>query len=818
MRRGAAVPVRATGITRDAFVARALAALLLWAVTLALPDAARGADGDRIGGVAFQGLVRIEPAALEQVLPIRIGDPVTRTTARRCIEALWASGKIDHVSVFSQRTADDEITLVFRVRERPAIREIEYKGYDDVTIDDIKAVVDVKINELLDPAKLTRNAEKIRQVYLGKGFNLAEVRWRLKRIPRANEVVLVFDITEGYKVKVRRVDVVGNRRIAESEIRGAMMTKEGDLLSFINQSGTFREEMLQRDRFAIQQLYNDRGFVDAKVAEPTALLSPDRRDVSVTFRIEEGESYTLGTLVFSGDLLVDDKGVLLLKPADMRAVFRTKPGEPFHRTHFVEDLQKLTDIYMDRGYAFANITPNIQKDDANRVLHIFLDIEKGDEVYVERIDVAGNTKTRDKVVRREMQIAEGDLYSTTLVKASEVRVKQLGFFAEVNITTERGSRSDRVVLRVTVKERSTGSFQLGFGFSSVEQFIFQAQIAQENLLGRGQSLSFQALISAQRRQFSLRFVEPYLLDTRTTAVLNLFNQELIFPAQGPFGGFRRGSTGGELRMGYPVYRNDLFVFAGYSFQDLRISAPSLLHAHLFKSGRTSSLIAQIRYDTRDNRLFPTRGVVQNLQTEIAPDWLGSEIEVWKLNYQAQFFYPLFWKVIFRMNIDTAWVFSLEQPNADRVGRKDFPGVPIAERFLLGGIFSIRGYAFGSISPAIRVINPDDPLRFPSRYRHGGTKRIVVNIETEFPILEAAQVRGVFFYDMGNTFAEDEQWFYIGQRNRNVYNLPLGLYMSAGFGFRWYSPVGPLRFEFGFPITRRPEDDRMKFEFSIGQPF
>lgn len=765
------------------------------------------ANSGKIVDIRFEGLHRVEKESLQAVLYTRVGDTYSPANFKRDIRAIYELGYFVDIQVAREDT-DEGIVLTYIVEERPSVKEVRLEGNDDIGKDDIMEVVDIKPHSVLSYSKIYRNVDKIRNLYIEKGFFLADVEYEVQEADD-NQVIVVFKINERAKVVVKKVILMGNKQIPDKDLLKIMVTKPGDALSFITNSGQFRQEMVERDAYVIADHYANNGYLNATVASPQVNISPDRKWVYVTFRIHEGKQYNLGEVDFSGDLIF---------PKDkLHRTMRLKPGQIFNRGEFLRDLERIADLFKDLGYAFTNVTPLTRANEDTRIVDVTLNIQKGSKVWVERINVVGNTKTRDKVIRREMRISEGNLYSSSAIKRSRFKINQLGYFEEVEITEEPGSGPDKIVLTVRVKERRTGTFQVGFGFSSIDSFVFQAQVNQANLFGRGQSLSLMAQLSSRRTQFMLRFFEPYLADTKVNFGFTLFNQSYTFPAQGEFGSYSRSAAGADVTFGYPIL-DDVTLFLTYSIKDVNLRVANQVHAHLFKSGLTSSFTLSAQYDSRDNRLFPTDGMLHSLSVEYADDYTGSDIEFLKTKLLNQFFFPIWWKLVFKINSELGYVVSMEEPGADKTGAKDFPGVPIAERFLLGGIYTVRGFEFGSISPAIEVIGQNDPAGYPVKYLIGGNKEFFVNFELEFPIIEQAGIRWVIFYDAGNTWAENEQFFYLGQKDLDPYNLPLGLYMSAGFGFRWYSPIGPLRFEWGLPITRRPQDDIISFEFSIGNQF
>lgn len=765
------------------------------------------AEDEPIVDIRFQGLNRVEVESIRKVLHSRVGTPYSAAALADDIRSLYKLGYFTDIQI-DREDAPDGYILSYIFEERPSVKEVKLEGNDEVDEEDIMEVVDIKPHSILNYDKIYRNIDKIKAVYIDKGFFLADVEYKLVD-EENNQVSVVFIMKERAKVVVKKITLVGNHKIPDADLLEVMVTKPGDFFSFLTSSGQYRHEMIERDAYMIGEYYANLGYVNAVVESPKVQISPDRKWIYVTFRIKEGEQYSLNAVNFSGDLLFPIE--------KLKKSMRLKPGKIFNRSMFVKDLERIADLYKDLGYAYTNASPYSKLDDEKLLVDIDISIQKGKKVWIERINVVGNTKTRDKVIRREMRIYEGDLYSSTKIKRSKFKIYQLGYFEKVEITEEPGSADDLIMLNVTIEEKRTGTFQLGFGFSSIDSFVFQAQVNQNNLFGRGQSLALQAMLSGTRTQLMLRFFEPYLADSKVNFGFSLFNQSMTFPRQGEFGSYSRSSLGADVTLGYPFWE-DITLFLTYSIKDVNIEVDNQVHLHLFKSGLTSSLTFTAQYDTRNNRLFPTDGMLHRLSLEYADNYIGSDIEFMKYTFSSQFFFPIYWKLVFKINLDVGYVISLEEPEADKYGGKDYPGVPIAERFLLGGIYSIRGFEFGSISPSIEVIPQDDPAGYPVKYLIGGNKQFILNFELEFPIIEAAGIKWVVFFDMGNTWSEEQQFFYLGQSGQDPYDLPLGLYMSWGFGLRWYSPIGPLRFEWGLPITKRPQDDTIGFEFSIGNQF
>jgi outer membrane protein insertion porin family len=787
-----------------------LALSVLAALAVVLAPAARAAE-PAVKDVRVEGNRRVEVDAIRAAISQKRGEPLDPNKIDADIRAIMKLGFFSDV-VVELEAPDTAPVVVYRVTERPTVREVKIVGNEELSKDDLKDSFDLKPFSVLDLTQVRKDVKKIQEKYVEKGFYLAEVTYRLVEQPDS-QVDVLYTVAEKAKVQVKEVRFIGNTHVSKEDIVPFMQTQEGGLLSFMTQQGTYKEEAFQRDLQAVQFVYMDRGYVNVKVGKPSIALSPDRRFLFITIPVEEGEKYDIGKIKFSGQLLDQER--------TLRKLLKSKEGELFQRSRIGADLFAIGDVYKDLGYAYANVVPLTNPDPGSRVLDVEFDVQPGPRVTFERIDVIGNDKTRDKVIRRELRIAEGDLYNATGLKTSKQRVNALGFFETVEITTKKGSAEDRIVAVVEVKERATGTFQIGAGFSSYENFILTGQISQNNFFGWGQTLSLQVQWSSIRQLGQIQFVEPYFLDTRWTFAFDLYATE------GFYTNFTRRAIGGSLTWGYELNGlapwwsfakelEDWRVFATYTNERVNVSSSSeaFVLANQFKSGTTSSVRLSLQADRRDNRLFPSKGWFASASAELAPPLLaprflfGQELNLFtRYAVDARYYRPLFLGVVARGKLTLGWI---------RDWDKDHP-VPISEKFYVGGINSVRGYRYLSLSPSQEVgCNVRDPSTTSCDIAIGGDKQAVLNLELEFPIFDKVGVRGVLFADAGNAFA----------RGRFTDpSVTLSLYKSIGFGVRWFSPIGPLRFEWGIPLDRRKDrqtgayiDQPLDFQFTIGNFF
>ncbi|NMO19337.1 outer membrane protein assembly factor BamA [Pyxidicoccus fallax] len=748
---------------------------------------------DRVVEIRVEGNRRVEAEAIRRALRTKVGEPLAPGRTSQDLRAVWALGYFQNVELLVQRLPRG-LAYVIRVEERPIVRAVQLRGNEELNKDDLKDEIDTKPNTILDMETVRSTVRKIQAKYVEKGYFLAEVTHELKRSEDGTSVDVIYVINEHAKVMVKQITFIGAEKVSPEELKATMITREGGFFSFFTGEGTYREEAFERDLQVIQFAYYDRGFINVRVDKPTVQLSADKRFIYITLRVTEGEAYDIGKIDFSGDLLEGVSKEL------MESLMKSRTGERFNRSQLSQDIVAVSDLYYDRGYAYANINPITTVNADNRTVDLTFDVQQGPKVTIERIEVVGNSKTRDKVIRRELRVYEGELYSGTGVRRSRERVTALGFFETVEITQRPGSQDDTIVLQVEVKEKATGTFQVGLGFSNVENFIFTAQISQNNFLGWGQSISASAQISGLRSLVQLSFYDPYFLDT------NYLLSAEFFRVQADYEGFIRNSTGGSVSIGYQ-FIDDLLGTVGYSREWVDVEAGqnlgAVLLANQFLSGITSAARFSLSFDRRDNRLFPSRGFIHYGSVETAPGFLGGTFLFNRYTAYSRLYFPMPLGFVFKTNATIGYIQQLDQ---------DKP-LPISELYYVGGINSVRGYYLRSISPSVKVPRSANPDATVTDFLVGGNKQLIFNFELEFPIFEKAGLRGVLFYDAGNSFATTENFFEDRQDN-----LPLGLFHSAGFGFRWFSPIGPLRFEWGIPLTRRPEDDRILFEFTIGNFF
>jgi outer membrane protein insertion porin family len=801
------------------------------AVRIPATDAER-AEGQPIAKIEISGNRRVARDDINTYLREHINQPFKPDALAADVHSLWDSGFFDDIEVDLGRV-DQGVSLRFLVRERPNIPAIEFVGNDEIENDKLLEAIEIKANTILSVPAVRRSVQKIKDAYSEKGYFLADCDFTVVT-ERDNEVTVKFKITEHQPVTVRRITFIGNVHVSDDELREQMQTGNGGFFSF-GSGGPYRQDVFERDVLMINALYYDRGFMTVQIGTPRVMLTPDREGIEISVVIHEGPRFKIRQLkIFERD----DEGHEIEPLGGRRALVQmlhAHSGDYFNRAELVKDLQSVRTLYRDKGYANVEAEPETQLDPVNKEIDVIIPIRRGQLVYVERIEVKGNTKTRDKVLRREMELQEGELFSESRLDNSKRRITALGYFERVDVSTEQGSSPDKIIINFEIAEKPTGTFQVGAGFSSVENFIATAQIQQANLFGNGQSLALQAQVSGLRQLVTLRFFEPYFLNTDWSFSTELFDTLYVFPD------FSRRSIGGSMTYGYALVQPWLRLAITAVAEEDKVdtaqvntffgTAPGYISvfqrlplANLFNDGRTMALRPSLTLDMRDNRLFPSKGIYLQASTELASDYFGSQIQYLKHRFTGRFYYPLGGGTgapgtgfILKLNTEFGLITS---PSAS--------GVPIFTRFFLGGILDVRGYQLRSIGARLPLNQSLDPNAPPitNGANIGGNVEAYENLEFEFPIIDKVGIRGVTFFDAGNAWNTEQQFCKTTpapQFDRVVSpcfsaSSLAFLRTSVGFGIRWFSPLGPLRFEWGFPLQPLTYEQHSVFEFTIGNFF
>ncbi|MGQ9920322.1 MAG: outer membrane protein assembly factor BamA [Desulfobacca sp.] len=723
---------------------------------------------ERIAKVEFKGNRRVEKETLLASIQTRPGELTNTVTLRDDLKALYNLGSFTDVKIDVSDTGAGRV-VTFILQEKPSISSVIVRGNRKIKTKKIQEVLEIKPFSIASEAAIKDAINKVKAMYREKGFYEAEITYQLEPIT-PTEVNLILEVAEKGKVYVRQINFEGNAAFSSKELRKVMELKPKNILSVFTGRGIIKQDALERDLEKLSAFYFNHGYIRAKIGEPKVEVTA--KGIFITIPIEEGPQYRVGKVEFQGDLLEE--------PAALRQKLAISSGKVYSREAIQKDLTTLADLYADQGYANADINPLLKEHEEDRTVDLTFDIMKGEKVYFERIEIVGNVKTRDKVIRRELRVYEQDLFSASKIKRSTQNLRRLEFFEDVNFSTSPGSASNKVNLTINVKERPTGQFGVGAGYSTQDRIIGMVEISQSNLFGRGQQLRAQAALGSLSRRYRLSFTEPYLFDRPLSFGIDAYNWERQFIE------YTRRSAGGSLRLGHPLRWEYTYLTWSYRYENtalldlLPYSSPILLDAAKIKNTSATSLT--IRRDSRDAIFTPTKGSDNSLAVELAG--LGGDAAFTRLVLDSGWYFPLFW--------DTVGVLH------GRIGymtRNSWGALPAFERFYLGGIDTIRGYKYAEISPR-------DPV---TGERIGGDKFQFVNVEWRYPIYKKAGLMGVIFLDSGDVYGSGRSYF-------------SSMRTSVGTGIRWFSPLGPLRLEWGYNLNPKSWDRRSAFDFSIGGQF
>lgn len=753
-----------------------------------------------ISKIEVVGNRKIETDAIQVKLKSKVGEELSEETVREDIKILFKTGYFSNVEV-EKLNDGSNVILKYRMVEKPSIFEIVYQGQSEVKQEDLAEVLGIKQYEILNLAKVKESVEKMQKLYEDKGFFLAKIQTEIQDIKAGESVKLTYKIEENEKVKVKKITFLGNTKIPESELKAKIRTKEEGYFSGLSSSGQYKQDMFDVDVQILRYHYYNLGYVKAKIDRPQVYVSPDKRSIYISIQIEEGEQYSVGSVDFSGDILFPMQ--------EMFETIKIHKNGIFALNVMQEDQSALQAKYGDLGYAYTNVIPKTRFHDEERKVDLTFELDKGNKVYFGKINVLGNSKTRDKVVRRELRILEGELYNETRRRKSLENIQRLGFFDEVNFKTSTPNEQlDIMNIDIMLKERNTGQINVGAGYGSAQGFTMQGSVKQTNFLGRGQDLGVSLSISGNYQVYDLSFTEPYFNDTEWALGARYFHSNTLGSLD-----YDEARRGVSVFTGHPI-GEDTRVNFNYSYTDIYLSPiydtvkdRYVTDYDLFDlntaEGQSGALGASIEYDTRNDRFKPSKGMLAKVSG--SRTGFGGNLEYYRVGFDARYFKHLFWEVVFRNSFSYSMVDSTN-PSKEP---------PFYELGLLGGPYSLRGYRYrrvGRMAFSRQLYGQylsDGDKETDARERamrfYGGKQQVTYQGELQFPLIKEAEMYGVTFYDVGQAenVLTDSKFF-----------------ADVGFGIRWFSPIGPLRFEWGFPLNRDPvyHQDGANFEFSIGTPF
>jgi outer membrane protein insertion porin family len=732
-------------------------------------------NGDVIADIRVEGNQRIEADTVLSYIQINPGDRFEADEVDRALKALFGTGLFADVSI--GRDAD---ILVVKVVENPIINRIAFEGNRRIEDKVLEAEIQLRPRIVYTAARAQADAKRILDIYRRSGRFAATVEPKIIPLEQ-NRVDLVFEITEGDITEISRIDFVGNKVFSDSTLRGEILTKESSWYRFLTSDDTYDPDRITVDREALRTFYLTEGYADFRVISANAELSPDQKSFFITFTVEEGERYKFGPVDIRSSLKD-------LDPETLRGELSTEEGDWYNAKELEATIARLTDRVGDLGYAFVRVEPLLEKDSVAKIIGVTYEIQEGPRVYVERIEISGNVRTLDKVIRREFLLVEGDAFNNSKIARSRQRIQNLGFFSTVNLTTTEGSTPDRAIVQVEVEEQSTGELSFGIGYSTNDGPIGDISLRERNLLGKGQDLRLSFVLSGRRSQVDLSFTEPYFLDRNLSAGIDAFyirtNQsESSFDEKSFGGGFRFGWEWAEFLRQTTYYR--------LSQDEIYNIEPDASPAVQQQRGTTISSVVghELAYDRRNSRLFPTDGYIIRLRNDAAG--LGGDIRYLRTRFGGAYYQPIFEGVVASTTAEIGYIHGLGQD------------VRITDAFFLGGA-TLRGFEVAGVGPRDVSTPAGDSL--------GGNKYFSGSVELLFPLglPEEYQVNGRIFSDFGTLYDTDA--------NVGIIRDSSSIRMSVGGGFTWVSQFGPLAVDLGYPVLKEDFDREELFRISVGTRF
>ncbi|HEX4113032.1 MAG TPA: outer membrane protein assembly factor BamA [Stellaceae bacterium] len=749
------------------------------AITTLLPPTSRAqvAPGGTISEIRIEGTERVEPETVKSYMTVQPGDPFDSDRIDRTLKALFATGLFSDVRL--SRVGD---ALIVKVVENPVLNRIAFEGNRKLSDENLNSEIQEKPRQVFTRTKVESDVRRILELYRRSGRFGATVDPKIIRLPQ-NRVDLVFEISEGSVTEVRSINFIGNRNFSASKLRGVIQTKESRWYRFLSTDDNYDPDRVTYDRELLRKFYLSQGYADFRVVSAVAELTPAQDGFLITFTVDEGERYKFGKIAIESQF----KDV---KPAELRAAVPAKEGDWYNADLVQKAITNITDTLGNHGYAFVTVTPMVHRDPVKHTLGISFTIKEGPHVYVERIDIHGNVRTLDKVIRREFRLVEGDAFNSTKLQRSEQRVKNLGYFKKVDVTNKPGSSPDKTVLDVKLEEQSTGEFSVGVGYSTAEGPLANIGIRERNLLGTGDDLRINTLVAFLTQQADLSFTEPYFLDRNLAAGFDLFamNNDYQYFAQ-----YNQFSYGGVLRAGYQI-NEDLRQTLRYTLRSDKIDdilSTASPYIQDEAGQRWTSAIGQtLLFDRRDNRLTPTAGYYASLSNDLAG--LGFDTRYFRTVVKAGYYYSVF----------PNWILSLtgEAGNIVGIGQP----VLLEDRFFVGGD-NLRGFQIGGVGP--HDTKTDDSL--------GADNYYVGTLNLDFPtgLPEELGVRGHTFVDFGSAWGIDQT---------PVAGHPIGdspaIRISPGIGVAWKSPLGPINLDLAYAVKKETYDHRQLLWVSFGSKF
>jgi len=721
-----------------------------------------------VNSIEVKGLKRVEEGAVKSKISQKVGEPLSNEKVSEDIKNIFKMGYFDDVKTEIE-PMEGGIKLTYVVKEKPTIIRVEFQGNKEFEDDKLKEKISITAGSIADTTLIQDNAAKLQLFYEDEGYWLSKVVPVVNKVSE-NDVRLTYQIDEGKKVKIKEIKIVGNKAIAAGKITGVMKTTPWKIYSFIFSAGYYKKDVINTDLDAIKDLYFNNGYIKVIIADPEIQLTEDKQRMTITINISEGDQYRVSSVAITAYKAFTE--------AELRGRISTFPGAIFSKEVVKKDIASITDLYTQNGYALASVYPDILPDDATLQLGLTYKVEEGKIYRVGRIEITGNTKTKDKVIRREIRIDEGDIFNSALLKRSYERINNLNYFETVDMVPKPRYEEQLLDIDVKVKEKSTGTLSVGGGYSSVDKFVAMVDVTQSNLFGTGTYLRASGELGGNISNFTLTYRDPWFMDKPVAFTADAYLTRQQYPdyeKKAAGGGFGFGKSFGEYWGANIMYNFEKATVFGVSD-----TASTVIKSQI-GTKTTSSITPTLTRDSRDNYLDPSAGS----RTSAAFTFAG-------IGGENKFIKALF---------DSAWFFPLGGTGTTIMvrGRIGYAKgifneiLPLYENFCVGGIYTVRGIQYCKAGPKTDL----------GEYI-GGPKELIFNVDYIFPIVRELKLKGVVFFDAGNAYAANE-----------AYGT---LRPTTGTGIRWISPMGPLRVEWGYNLDRKSGESRSKIEFTFGSFF
>ncbi|MCS7215892.1 MAG: outer membrane protein assembly factor BamA [Thermodesulfovibrio sp.] len=722
-----------------------------------------------VTAIEIKGLKRIEEAAVKNKISLKLGEVISQEKISEDIKSIYKMGYFEDVKVDIE-PFEGGVKVIYTVKEKPTIIKVSFEGNKEYDEDKLKEVVTITAGAIADVTLVNDNALRLKTFYESEGYYFAKIVPVLKK-KTEDEVELTYVIEEGNKVKIKEIKFEGNKAISSRKIKKVMATSERKFYSFITGSGFYKKFEMLQDLEKIKDLYHDNGYIKVSVGEPKIEFSQDKKWMTIIITISEGPQFKVSSVDITG--YKDNK-----EATDIKGLIKVKAGEIFSKAKMRKDVEAITSFYSDRGYALVSVSPDVIPNEEKLTVDVTYNIKPGDKFTIGRVNISGNVKTIDKVIRREVRVDEGDEYSASKIQKSKKRLEDLQYFETVDINQKPDPDKKTVDLDVNVKEKATGFLTIGGGYSSIDNLIGMVDVTQTNLFGRGYSLTLRGELGGKSSYYTIAFRDPWFLDKPLLFGINLYRQKREYV------NYTRDATGFSLTFG-KRYGDDWSASITYDIERTKITDVDDDADTIIKDMKgnlvTSSVTFQIINDTRDSYIDPSKGRRHSFSLTTAG--LGGDTGFWKSLLDLGWYIPIFEESTLHLRSRLGMSDTL-------FGKK----YPLYERFYIGGLDTIRGLGYGEAGPKD---SKNKPI--------GAKKAMIFNIEYLFPIVAELKLKGLIFFDLGKGYNEGE-------------NFGSNIKYTSGFGFRWFSPFGPVKIDYGINLNKKEGESKSKIEFGFGSFF